>query len=166
MRQDKESMIHELLVANYDKYYRIAYSYVGNESDALDVVQEGAYKAIYHSDKLKQAAYADTWICRIMINEALALWRRKKREYPDTMEHMEQKETEEAKEETNEDLKEILSTLSEKERAVVILRYFEEMSLEEVADAVGEKLSTVKSRLYRALGKMKGNLTEQKGAGV
>ena len=42
----KEKIVEKLLIENYEQYYRLAYSYVHNEADALDIVQEGAYKAI------------------------------------------------------------------------------------------------------------------------
>ena len=49
----KEQKIEELLLENYNRYYRLAYSYVHNEADAADIVQNGAYKAIRNSDSLK-----------------------------------------------------------------------------------------------------------------
>ena len=62
---DKEALVHECLVEHYEKYYRIAYSYTFQEQDALDIVQEGAYRAILKSDSLKNPEYADTWMkCR------------------------------------------------------------------------------------------------------
>ncbi len=53
-----------------------------------------------------------------------------------------------------------LDVLNEKERAVVVLRYFEDRKLQEIAAALEENLSTVKSILYRSLKKMKIKLTE------
>lgn len=38
---EKEALVHECLVKNYGKYYKIAYSYTFHEQDAMDVVQEG-----------------------------------------------------------------------------------------------------------------------------
>ena len=75
---DKEALIHECLVQNYEKYYRMAYSYVFREQDAMDIVQEAAYRAILKSDLLKQPEYADTWICRIVIHEALRFLKKNK----------------------------------------------------------------------------------------
>lgn len=46
MNQQMETLIHETLISNYDKYYRLAFQYMKNEADALDAVQESAYKAI------------------------------------------------------------------------------------------------------------------------
>ena len=66
----QEDLIEQNLIENYSRYYRLAYSYVKNESDAMDIVQEAAYKAIYKSDTLKNEEYVGAWICRIVINEA------------------------------------------------------------------------------------------------
>lgn len=68
-RDKKEQKIEQLLLENYNSYYRLAYSYVHNESDASDIVQNGAYRAILHSDTLRQEKYAATWLYRIMLNE-------------------------------------------------------------------------------------------------
>ena len=46
---EKEEAVEEVLLDGYDRYYRLAYSYVGNPDDAGDIVQEGAYKAIKNS---------------------------------------------------------------------------------------------------------------------
>ena len=48
----KREVIEDLLLRNYNKYYRIACSYLHNDEDAGDVVQNGAYKAILNSHKL------------------------------------------------------------------------------------------------------------------
>ena len=156
MKDTKEQAIEERLLTNYKKYYRMVFTYVHNETDALDIVQEGAYKAMYHADKLKEIPYVDTWICRIMLNEAKEFLRRNKREYEDIS------ETEIGKEESYEDidLRRAIDRLAPKEKNIVMLRYFEDMSLEQVADVLEENLSTVKSRLYRALSKLKLTLSE------
>lgn len=156
MEKDKELVINELLIDNYDKYYRMAYSYVHNENDALDIVQESAYKAIFSAKKLKEIRYADTWICRIVINESIELLRRTKRYCEESL--YDERIGKEVEYE-NIDLKSAMEELSTKDKTIVMLRFFEDMSLEQVADVLGENLSTVKSRLYRALGKMKISLS-------
>lgn len=157
VKQDKKTLINELLLKNYNKYYRMAYSYVHNEADALDIVQESAYKAIFHADKLNNLEYADSWICRIIFNEGIEFLR-KNRKYCAEL------ETEvTGKEETYEDvdLKKAIEALSSKEKAVVVLKFYEDMSLEQIAWIVEENINTVKSRLYRALGKLKIALTQE-----
>lgn len=149
-RNRKEEAVQDALLANYSKYYRLAFSYVHNEADAMDVVQEAAYKAILKSDSLKQVEFVDTWIYRIIVNEAFSLLRKRK-------ETMDIEEAEAIHQDTYEDmdLKNAIEALNPKDRTIVTLRFFEEKRLEEIAEILNENLSTVKSRLYRVMSKLK-----------
>ena len=138
---DKEALIHECLVQNYEKYYRMAYSYVFREQDAMDIVQEAAYRAILKSDLLKQPEYADTWICRIVIHESLRFLEVPEQGQEDKIEDV--------------DLQRALDKLDEKERSIVVLRYFEEEKIETIGQIMNLNVSTVKSKLYRAMDKLK-----------
>ena len=80
MMQEKEALIEQQFIADYKKLYRLAYSYVHNENDALDIVQESAYKAIKNSSSLQQVQYAGTWIYRIVINESIQFLRKQKQQ--------------------------------------------------------------------------------------
>ena len=149
---EKEALIHECLVNHYEKYYKIAYSYTFDEQDAMDVVQEGAYRAILKSGSLKQPEYADTWICRIMINEALRFLTKNRGRTVELSEAPEQGEPDRM---PDPDLKAALTALDEKDRAIVVLRYFEEEKLETIGQMLDLNVNTVKSRLYRAMDKLK-----------
>ena len=65
--------------ADKAKYYRIAYSYVKNEHDALDVMGEASYKALRSLKALKTPEYFSSWMTRIVINCALDLLRQNSR---------------------------------------------------------------------------------------
>lgn len=149
-----DAVISEILTTNYAMFYRIAFSYVRSEADAQDIVQESAYKAIYHAKKLKKQEFATTWICRIVINEAVSFLRKRKKEQTEPMD----REIATQDKEDMTDLHKAMEALSPEERTVIILRYFEEMKLEEIAAVCEESLSTVKSRLYRTLKKLRINL--------
>ena len=149
---DKEQIVSEALMAGYTKYYRMAFGYVHNEQDAMDIVQDASYKAIYYSSKLNKPEYVDTWICRIVINAAKEFLRKNSRF--EQQELTEEGETIEQGFE-NLDLREAISHLEEKDRTIIELRYFEDMDLNGIARVLDENLSTVKSRLYRALKKLK-----------
>ena len=56
-----------------ERLYRTAFAYVKNEEQALDVVQETVYKAYVSIEKLKNPEYFNTWITRILINNALTV---------------------------------------------------------------------------------------------
>lgn len=149
---EKEALVHECLVKNYEKYYRMAYSYVFCEQDAMDIVQEGAYRAILKSDLLKQPEYVDTWICKIVINEALRFLKKNKLASVD-MESLPEQGKEDEVEDI--DLQRALDKLDEQERTIVVLRYFEEEKLENIGKTMNLNVNTVKSRLYRAMDKLK-----------
>ena len=139
----KEKAVEDLLLQNYDQYYRLAYSYVHNEADAGDIVQNGAYKAIRSSSDLKEVRYAATWLYRIMLNEIFSFCKQKK--------------TEPLEEGNDEhfDLKHALELLPPRDRMIVELKYFEDMKLEDIAAIMEENTNTIKSRLYRSLKKLR-----------
>ena len=143
-----------ILTDNYEKYYRLAYSYMRNEDDALDVVQESAYRAIRDCGKVKNKDYLSTWIYRIVVNTALDLLRKKKKET--LTEELPEIPVEDQYQET--ELRTILNQLDHKSKTIIILRYFEDLKLEDIADILGDNLNTVKARLYRSLKKLRLNL--------
>lgn len=75
-----QQKVEDQILDNYEAMYRLAYSYVRNEEDALDIVQESVYKAIKNAGKVQQEAYIRTWIWRIVMNTAVDLIRSRKNE--------------------------------------------------------------------------------------
>lgn len=152
-KQQKEELIEKTILANYNKYYRLAKSYTHNSDDALDIVQNGACKAIISGNKLKNEAFVETWIYRIMLNEIFRFCKTNRNILivPQDM------APETGKEDTYEnfDLQVALDRLEPKDKSVIILKYFEDMKLSEIAQVLNEKENTVKSRLYRSLNKLK-----------
>lgn len=159
----RERVVEQLLLEQYDRYYHLALSYVHKEEDAADIVQNGAYKAILNSSSLKNPEYASTWVYRIMLNEIFSFYREKR---VASLEEMETERETLSVEDTYEnfDLKQALNALSKEDKAVVELRYFEDMKLEEISEILEENVSTVKSRLYRSLKKLKVKLGEHEEA--
>lgn len=154
--EKKIDLVEKIICEKYNSYYRMAYSYVHNEADAADIVQEGAYRAIKYCDALKNEEYASTWIYRIMLNEVFRFLGAKKEETLEA-EEVNQFSSEDSYE--NIDLKRALEKMSKEDQAVIQLKYFEDMKLEEIAEILGENINTIKSRLYRGLKKMRLELT-------
>lgn len=153
----KEKIVEELLLSNYDQYYRLAYSYVHNDADAGDIVQNGAYKAIKNSGELQKEEYASTWLYRIMLNEIFRLCGQKKTE--ELPADAEKAQTEDCYEDI--DLKRALFELPDEERIIVELKYFEDMKLDDIATILNENVNTIKTRLYRSLKKLRIRLEEE-----
>ena len=149
----KEQAVESTLLANYEKYYRLALSYSRNEADACDIVQEAAYKAILKCESLKNIEYADTWIYRIVINEAYTFL--KKRRTEENLDEIEEKNISAEDAYENLDLKQALERLDEKDRTIVVLRFFEDRRLDEIAEILDMNVNTVKSRLYRVMDRLK-----------
>ena len=64
------------------RMYRIALLHLGNEASAADAVAEAVYRGLISVKKLREPAYFETWMARILINECNKIWRRLKREQP------------------------------------------------------------------------------------
>lgn len=154
-KETKEQLVERILLENYNRYYRLAYSYVHSDADAGDIVQNGAYKAIRGSGSLKKPEYASTWLYRIMLNETFRFLREKPAV---SLEEAEEKGQEDHYE--NIDLKRALDAMSREDQTVIVLKYFEELTLAQIAEVTGENLNTVKSRLYRGLKKLKLELSD------
>lgn len=146
-----KAFIEEDLRKNYEKYYRLAFSYMNNESDALDVVQEGAYKAIKSAEKVKSPEYISTWIYRIIINEAISLLREKKKVTPLFADETEGKNDNYE----DPDLQRAIEGLDLTDQTIIKLRFYEDLPIKDIAAVMELNENTVKTRLYRSLDKLK-----------
>ena len=157
--ENNQDLIERIVLENYNQYYRLAYSYVHNENDAGDIVQNGAYKALRSSHSLKQPEYAQSWVYRIMLNECFRYLKQPRFLSYEAMQEekgMDLGCTEDHYEDV--DLQKALDSLPERDKAIVILKFFEDKKLEEIAEILNENVNTVKSRLYRSIKKLRNTL--------
>ncbi|MFD9628597.1 RNA polymerase sigma factor [Peribacillus muralis] len=157
--------INQLLAARIterqDNLYRLAFYYVKNQEDALDIVQESIRKALVSSNKIKDVSSIDSWLYKIIVRTALDVLRKKKKltvADDETIEYLRRGEEDHY---PDLDLQEALEGLSLKYRTIVVLRFFEDLKLEEIAEVLEENVSTVKTRLYKALQLLRTKMTEQ-----
>lgn len=151
-KKEKQDLVEKTLLTNYDSYYRLAYSYVHNEYDAMDIVQIGCINAIEKSHTLNKPEYVKTWIYRIMINET---FRRINEQNKIAFLDSEQEDSAGVVDEyTDFDLEEALDHLSKKEKLIIQLKYFESLTIKEISEIMHLNESTVKSTLYRSLKKL------------
>jgi RNA polymerase sigma-70 factor, ECF subfamily len=144
----------ELIQLEKARLYRMAYLYVKNENDALDVVQEAVYKAYVSIDKLKHPHYFSTWITRILIHAALDFIRKhEKMTLKDDLDDV-------AKEqdlgiEDRMDLVRAIERLDVPYKTVIILRYYKDLTVKQIAELLECPEGTVKVRLHRAISYLK-----------
>ena len=143
--------------ASKERFYRFAFAYVKNEGDALEILSEATYKAFSNLHSLKEPAFFNTWFNRIIINEAYSFLKRVKRFVPmeeETVIHA-FSEDEYSHMETKLDVYELLDKVSDEEKTLIILKYFEDKSFKEISVILNMKENTVKAKLYRTLNKLK-----------
>ena len=146
-----QQQVEAQILASYPSLFRLAYTYMRNADDAMDVVQESVCKAISRYDGIRNEQAIRSWLCRIVVNTAMDQLRRRKREI--TVEQMPESGYEDTY--SNPDLQRLLNGLNDRERTIVVLRFFEDMRLQDIAEITGENPNTVKTTLYRCLKKMR-----------
>ena len=140
------------LAARERALLRTAYALTGNVHDAQDLVQTALAKLYLSWDSVRDRESLDGYVRRIMVNEHTSLWRRawKRREH--TSDDLpEQAVTDRLDDGDSARLWSFVQTLPRRQRAVVVLRYYEELSEAETADVLGISVGTVKSQTSRAL---------------
>ncbi|MGE7021224.1 sigma-70 family RNA polymerase sigma factor [Solibacillus cecembensis] len=150
-KTDLGTNIADFVMQNQEKYYRLAYQYVQNREDALDVVHDAINKAFSNKNSLKNPEYIRTWFYRIVVNTALDLLRKQKKLMVIDDAILSNLDTGMVDNYENVDLNTAINALPEQYRSVIILRYIEDFKLGEIAEILNENVSTVKTRLYKAL---------------
>lgn len=140
-----------------EKLYRTAYAYVNDEQAALDIVQETVYKAYISIEKLKKEEYFKTWLTRILINNALDYVKKNSKiVYLDNSKFFESiAATEGISTEDKVYLWEGINSLEDKHREVIILKYFNDMTVTEIASVLEYPVGTVKTYLNKGLTKLR-----------
>ncbi len=146
-----QNEFEEYIKKNEEKFYRIGYSYTKNADDALDIVQEAVLKAMSSIETLKTPDYFNTWFYRILVNTALDFLRKKKRVFPAEEEFFSVNVEGRTDDYSDMDLQKVLGDLPENYKTIIILRFFEDLKIQEIAKILNLNENTVKTRLYKSL---------------
>lgn len=155
MREDFYQVIKEYIVENQNKFYRLAYSYTRNQEDALDAVQNAVCKILEHYKEIQNENAVRTWVYRIIVNESIRLLKEKKRQ--DWLKNNTDGEGvyEERRFDVQDDLYEQINNLDTETQTIIKLRFYEDLTLKEIAEITEMNLNTVKAKLYRGLQALK-----------
>ena len=150
----KRKIIENYILENKDKLYRIAFTYTKNKDDALDIVQESILKAFKSAHTLKNTNHIKTWYYKVLTSTAIDYIRKNSKVIPISDQLIVDNQ---GKWDNYEDidLKKALDLLTYDQRMVITLRYFEDMKISEIAQVLDENTNTIKTRLYKALDKLK-----------
>jgi len=187
LRAQDPSVLEALMERYSPRIYRVAFGITRSHGDAEEVVQDVFLTLFRKIDSFEGRAALGTWLYRVAANAALIKRRGKRGEVEVHLEdhlptfksdgHREgdramlladwsgTPERELLSGEAREILEEGLALLPDHYRAILVLRDVEELSNEEVAEALGESVASVKSRLHRARMALREALTRRLGAG-
>lgn len=152
----------EMISTDQADFYRFAYLYVKNPESAMDVVQEATMKGLEKLYTLKEPSYMRTWFYRILVNESLNyLKKNEKLVYPETMTEEVDERTPEAAVVDKLTLYEAVEKLPEEVRTVIVLRFYEDMKISDIAAILQKNENTIKARLYRGIRDLRGMLDKE-----
>ena len=149
MKGNKESF--GILIKNNKEYlYKMAFLYVKDEQDALEVIHETVYRAFLNIEKLKKAKFFNTWITRILINVSIDFLKKKgKNEMLDESTPIRKEKCEISTEEKL-DLYNAIDLLNDNYKTVIIMMYFNDMKIKDISRVMEIQENTVKTYLRRA----------------
>jgi len=157
----EQSNLEKLYHQHFNKTYRSAYLVTGDHQLAEDAAQEAFLKAFANMEKLRDIEKFGSWVSVIAANYSIDLLRKKKRMvFTDSIAIHADKNPEASpqdsweKIETAQEVRDALLLLEPDEREILVLKYFNDLSIDEIASAIETPSGTIKSRLFRARKKM------------
>ncbi|MFD2446902.1 RNA polymerase sigma factor [Bacillus sp. CGMCC 1.16607] len=178
--QEEIQWIQEVLAGNKQAYAHIINKYKNqvyasvlrmtkNPQDAQDLVQESFIKVYHQLGKYDATGSFASWLFRVTINHCMDEFRKKsnqikKEEMTDeTLVNSNYPEVIFLKKEKNRQLERLIATLPEDERIIILLRYVNELSYDEISELVDLPISTVRNKLHRAKKKMRETVKREGG---
>jgi len=138
---------------NYKKVYQTVYSYTKDKYISEDAVQQAFIIAYKKLDQLKYKEKFASWVISIALNEAKQILNNQNnaKTTPLTDLHLNMpSNSKESNIELKEDIDTVLDKLKEKETEILVLKYYADLTLQQIADFLGINLSNTKVRLHRA----------------
>lgn len=171
IQKDDQAAFAELVRRYQRRFYRLAFGYLRNHEEALDAVQE-AFVKIYRARRTwKPRANPFTWAYRIVANQCVDLLRKRKGFTATSLDDEDSPLSRTLADESSVDplrlqvsreerkmVMEAVMKLPERQREIIVLRHYEDLSLQEIAEVQGCALGTVKSSLHRAINSLRGIL--------
>ena len=151
------------MVARQGRLLRTAYLLTGDVHAAEDLVQTALAKLYLAWDRVSDAPSVDAYARKIMVNEHTSMWRRlwRHREVVSDTSSYDVPTPADEYDGVGDVLWSAVRALPERQRAVVVLRYYEQLSEKETADALGVTVGTVKSQASRALDSLRVHLGDR-----
>ncbi len=155
-KKGNDDAFAELMDTCKEQLYRIAYSYLKSETDALEALQETTFRAYKNIKKLRKPEYFKTWLIRILINYCNDEIKRSRKYIAMEEHYISQVHDGDIYDSLAlMDLIPAIYDLKNDYQEVIILRYFEDLKIKEIAYIKDIPEGTVKTKIHRALGELK-----------
>lgn len=171
IQKDDQEAFAEFVRRYQRRFYRLAYGYLHQHEETLDAVQESFIKIYRARATWEPRANPFTWAYRIVANQCVDLLRKRKGTVAASLDEEDSPEARtladtsvvdplllQVKKEERQKVMEAVLKLPPRQREIIILRHYEDLSLQEIAEVQGCALGTVKSSLHRAIASLKGIL--------
>jgi RNA polymerase sigma-70 factor (sigma-E family) len=158
MNPDSRETFKAYVAARSAALLRTAYMLTGNKADAEDLLQTALAKTYLAWDSIRDRGAVDAYVRRIMLNTRTSWWRRRRHvsEFPtDQVPEAPVDHDDTERVALHDALWTALADLPKRQRAMVVLRYYEDLSEAETAAALGVSVGTVKSTTARALARLR-----------
>lgn len=153
-----------LVLARLDDSFRLARAILLDDAEAEDAVQEASFSAWRRRSSLREADRFDAWFDRILVNQCRDQLRKRRRAVKITAPSIGFQAPAAAPETgTDADLDRALDALDVDHRIVVLMRYWQDRTVDDIAGRLGIPAGTVKSRLHNALKHLRGHLEASHG---
>ena len=155
----------DFVSARWNALYRVAFLLTGGDADAEDLLQSTLVKAYVNWERVTSAGSAEAYVRRILVNTFVSGRRRAwTREDPvEVVPDIRVAGAEDAADDRLGLWPQVLG-LPARQRAVVVLRYYEDLTLQETANVLGVSIGTAKSQASDALRALRAGLNDQEGA--
>ena len=157
MDEQAREQFRSYVAARSPALLRTAYVLTGNRADAEDLLQTALAKTYLAWDRIREREAVDGYVRRVMVNTQTSWWRRRKVDERPTDQLPDGASGRDATDDL--DLHDALWTalagLPKRQRAMVVLRYYEDLSEAETARVMGVSVGTVKSTTSRALTRLR-----------
>ncbi|MDX1770187.1 MAG: sigma-70 family RNA polymerase sigma factor [Planococcaceae bacterium] len=153
LKEKNENLLTQLMREHGDELKRIAFLYVNDLSECEDIIQEVFITCYHQLSNFRGESSYKTWLIRITINKCKDYkkkWSVRNIIYRKEVSSNKPNSFENERNYESEEIIKYISLLSNKYKEVVILYYYQEMSMKEISETLNISINTIKSRLLRA----------------
>ncbi|WP_195989262.1 RNA polymerase sigma factor [Clostridium sp. D53t1_180928_C8] len=152
-----EKIFEDSAINNKERFYRLAYCYVKNHHDAMDILQESILRGYSNLSKIRDKESIDKYLSRIIINTSIDFIRKNSKMIFTDDECLKDI----ISEANSTDINYVVDNLEPELKSIIILKYFHGYKISEIAEILDISISKVKNRMHKALKQLRVEIKEE-----